>query len=93
MRPFGKATATVVHGQMLAEEFDLAIYFEDTAEFEAFDAIRDLQETVLLKSDMEGATYWVALGSARPAAIISESQRHTITKRGLSIHCTPVDAP
>lgn len=88
---FGKSTALVVHDQIWAEEFVLNVYFEDEAEFQAFRAIRTLQEVVLLKSDMSGDTYWVNFGSARPTAILSESERQSDPKRGLSIQCIPAD--
>lgn len=92
-RPFGKTTATIVHGKIQAEEFDVALYFGATAEFDAFNEIRELQQVVLLKSDMEGSVYWVTLGASRAAAIISEGQRQVAPKRGLSVHCYPADAP
>lgn len=88
---FGKSTAMVVHSDIWAEEFVLNIYFEDEAEYQAFRAIRNLQEVVLLKSDMSGDLFWVNFGSAKPTAILSESSRQVDPKRGLSIDCIPAD--
>lgn len=88
---FGRKNAVVVHGDLWSEEFVLNIYFDGEADFQAFRAIRNLQEVVLLKSDMSGDTYWVSLGSARPTAILSESERQSDPKRGLSIQCIPAD--
>lgn len=90
-RPFGKSTATVVHGDMWAEEFDLDLYFKTPTEWANFKAIREKQRIVLLKSDMEGATYWVTLGPARPAGIMHKADRQINPARGLTIHCTPTD--
>lgn len=86
---FGRPDAIVIHGDIWDEEFVLNVYFDGEAEFQAFRAIRNLQQPVLLKSDMSGDLYWVTLGGARPAAILSESNRQADPKRGLSIQCIP----
>lgn len=90
-RPFGKKTATVIHGDMWAEEFDLDLYFLTPLEWANFKAIRELATVVLVKSDMEGAYYWMTLGPSRPAGISKRSGRQQSPTRGLTIHCTPTD--
>jgi hypothetical protein len=92
-RPLGRSTAIVEHGDLWDEEFDLLMQFMDSASFQAFDALRSQQITVMLKSDMEGSVYYVSLGPDRPAVILSGSDRRTSPMRQVSIHCTPVDIP
>jgi hypothetical protein len=90
-RGFGRKTAIVVHGDIWAPEFDLSLYFESDAEFDAFQAIRDLQDGVLLKSDMDGSYYWVTLGPDFNRGILRETGRMSNPKSGLTVHCTPTD--
>jgi hypothetical protein len=92
-RPFGKATATIVHGDIWNDEFDLDLYFLNTDEWTKFKAIRNLQQVVLIKSDMEGSIYWVTLGPDLNPGIVSRASRQVNPTRGLTIHCTPTDAP
>lgn len=92
-RGFGESVAFVVRGDIWADEFDLGLYFEDTAAWNTFTSIRNLQTTLLLKSDMEGDRYYVVLGGDRPAAIMSAADRHYEPQRGLTIHATPVAVP
>jgi hypothetical protein len=91
---FGRPNAVIVYGDMRSQEFDLAVVFLTQAEFNAFEAIRNLQTTVLLQSDMNGESYYVALGATRPVNILRASDRTKPTgAKELVIHCTPVDAP
>jgi hypothetical protein len=91
--PFGKATATVVHGDIWSGEFDLSVYFQSTAAWNAFRTIRELQDVVLLKSDMEGDIYWVTMGGDLAPGIAGRSGRQQNPTRGLTVHCTPTDPP
>lgn len=90
-RGFGRSNAVVVHGDIWNPEFDLAVYFLDPASFNSFSDIRETQEVVLLKSDMEGSIYWVTFGPDFNPGIVRETQRHKAPKRSLVVHCTPTD--
>lgn len=90
-RPFGKSTATMVHGDIWNPEFDLDCFFSSPAQWTTFRAVRGLQQVVLMKSDMEGSYYWVTLGPDLNPGIMSEADRQSDPKRGLTIHCTPTD--
>lgn len=90
-RTFGKATATIVHGDIWNDEFDLDLFFSSAANFARFKAIRTLQGVVLVKSDMEGSIYWVTLGPDLNPGIMRETGRQSNPKRGLTVHCTPTD--
>lgn len=92
-RPFGKSTATIIHGDIWNDEFDLDLYFESSAEWVNFVQIRELKEAVLIKSDMEGSFYWVTLGPDLNPGIVSQADRQFNPTRGLTIHCTPTDPP
>ena len=89
--PFGKSTATIIHGDLWQPEFTIDLFFLDPAEWAAFRAIREFQGVVLFKSDMEGALYWVTLGPDLNPGIMSEADRQTVPKRGLTVACTPTD--
>jgi hypothetical protein len=90
-RPFGKSTAIIVHGDIWGDEFDLDLYFESSQQWQAFKTIRDLQQVVLIKSDMEGTLYWVTLGGDLAPGIASRADRQKNPTRGLTVHCTPTD--
>lgn len=90
-RPFGKPTATFVHGDIWDEEFDLSLYFDSPEAWAAFVAIRELQAVVLLKSDMEGSLYWVTMGPDLNAGIFRRTDRRQNPTRGVTVHCTPTD--
>ena len=90
-RPFGKSTASFIHGDLWADEFDLALYFENSEDFANFKAIRELQGEVLLKSDMEGNEYWVTMGPDFNAGVLRETGRQTNPIRTVYVHCAPTD--
>jgi hypothetical protein len=90
-RSFGRSVATVVHGDIWDPEFDLSLYFENPEEFSLFKTIRGMQEVVLVKSDMEGALYWVTLGTDLNRGIFQETGRRITPTSGLTIHCIPAD--
>jgi hypothetical protein len=90
-RAFGKSNAIIVHGDLWNPEFDLDLYFESTDAWDQFDSIRANQTAILLKSDMEGSTYWVTLGPDLNPGIVSRTARQSNPTRGLTVHCTPTD--
>lgn len=92
-RAFGRANAIVRYGDLWSEEFDIIVYFDSDADWQAFDALRSRQTTILLKSSMGGNTYFVSLGASRPGAVISEDSNFDNPRRTLTMHCTPVDSP
>jgi hypothetical protein len=92
-RGFGTSTAKVVHGDIWAPEFDASIYLRSSEEYGNLDAIRNLKVTVLMKSDMEGSVFSVAIGPDFNAGIFQQSGRRVKPTRGVTVHCTPVDAP
>lgn len=89
--PFGKSTATIVHGDIWESDFSLDLFFMNPTEWNAFRAIRELQKVVLIKSDMEGTVYWVTLGPDLNPGILSEVERQRSPSRGLTVACTPTD--
>jgi hypothetical protein len=89
----GADTYTVRHGDLMAEEFDLAMTFLDTESWEKFDALRKRQTTVCLRSDMESEVYYVSFGPARPRVIMRASDRTTNTVSQVVVHCFPVPVP
>jgi len=95
LRPFGRSTAMVIRGDMLAVEFDLALQFygDADASWKAFKSLRERQHTVMLRGDMTGDLWYVALGSARPMTLLRTSGRISQPVRGVVVHCTPVDRP
>lgn len=92
-RGMGESTAFVVRGDIWAEEFDIGMYFANSVVWTQFNLLRARQTTLLLKSDMEGSTYFVVLGGDRPAAILSASDRTYEPQRSLAMHATPVESP
>lgn len=58
----GRRNAIIVKGDIQGENFPLVLQFETQAAFQAFEAIRDLQEAVFLISDMNRAWYVAFLG-------------------------------
>lgn len=58
----GRRNAIVVKGDIQGENFPLTLQFEEQEDFEAFEAIRDLQEAVFLITDMDLAWYVAFLG-------------------------------
>lgn len=89
----GSSTYTVVHGDLLDEEFDLTLLFLDSESWEAFNALRATRVTVLIKSDMEGARYYMSLGENRPRAILSAADRAKNPIAQVTVHCSPVACP
>lgn len=89
----GSPNYTVVHGDMLNEEFDLTMLFMDTADWNQFNTLRESQTTVCIKSDMEGSLYYVDLGPTRPRDILSASDRRLNPVAQVTVHCYPVEMP
>lgn len=92
---FGRSTYVVTRDVLMAQEFDLglAFYGDEDASFQAFDALRSQQVTVLLRGDRPGDRYYVALGPARPAQIIRAGDRTENPTRAVQMHCYPVPTP
>lgn len=94
-RPLGRKTAVVVRGDMLAPEFDLPLMFYEDGDvaWQDFAELRRRQVTVMLRGDMPGDLYYVALGATRPMQLMRTSGRIQQPVRNLVIHCTPTDRP
>jgi hypothetical protein len=91
-QPFGRKDSVVVRGDIRDEQFDLDLVFIGNAEWNAFDAMRNLQQTVALRSDMTSAVNYYVLGGTRPVMIL-RGQRFTSPIRQVTITFTPVLKP
>jgi hypothetical protein len=91
-QPFGRSDSVVIHGDMRDEQFDLDLVFIGNDEWNAFDAMRSLQQTVALRSDMTSTVNYYALGGTRPVSIL-RGDRFTNPIRQLTITFTPVLKP
>lgn len=88
----GSGTYTVVRGTPMKPEMDLTLTFLDSAEWTRFHGgMRN--RAILLKSDMEGALYYVELDSPISRLIMSASDRTTEPVSQITVHCYPVDRP
>jgi hypothetical protein len=90
-----RTSSIVVRGQMYDESFDLVLSFggDNDAGWQAFNALRKTQQTVLLRGDMPEDFHYVALGPSRPMVLKRTGNRVADPSRTLTIHCTPVDKP
>lgn len=92
-RPLGRTDYLVTHGDMLDEEFDLVIVFTDSADWATFNALRNLQTTLMLRSDL-GDLYYVSLGATRPGIILrADRTAPTGPTRQVTVHCYPASRP
>lgn len=93
-KPFGRSDSVVVRGDMRDEEFDLTLVFLNNVEWNAFEAIRNQQRTVCVRTDMSNKIYYVALGETRNVAILRGDRLDPAGPiRQLTITCTPVAKP
>lgn len=92
----GRATNIVVRGDMYAETpTQLVLQFgaDEDAAYQAFKALREQQVTVMLRGDMPGDFFYVALGPSRPTITNRTSTRLTSPSRNLTIAVNVVDRP
>lgn len=90
----GDPDSTVVRGVMRTEcPNQLNLFFDGEDLWSQFDDLRSRQRTLLLKSDMPGVKYYVALGGSRPGAILRSSTRRKDPLRSLLIDVSPVSPP
>jgi hypothetical protein len=92
----GRKTNIVVRGDLQAETpSQLVLQFGGDADaaWTAFKALRNQQVTVMLRGDMPGDFYYVALGSARPMVLLRTSNRQADPSRTLTISVAVVDRP
>lgn len=92
---FGRASSIVVHGTMFDETFSLVLNFggDNDVAWKAFNALRKRQVPLLLRGDMPGDLYYVALGATRPMVLNRTGQRVTNPTRTITIPTFPVDRP
>lgn len=74
--PFGRPDTLVVHGDLRSERFSLTLVFTSDADWEAFDAIRNLQGVVAVRSDMRAPVYFMTMGAARPVILLHGDRLH-----------------
>jgi hypothetical protein len=55
---------------MKDENFMLSLVFFGNDEWNAFDALRNLQTDMAIRSDLDGEIYFVAFDTARPAVLL-----------------------
>jgi hypothetical protein len=91
--PFGRKNALLVRGDMYNQNFSLSLLFEGATEFNSFQSIRQLQRTVLLRTDMPGEIHYVGFGPNAPADLLRATDRITNPYRELVVLCTPADKP
>lgn len=92
-RPLGRTDYLVTHGDLLDEEFDLAIVFLNQSDWDTFNGLRSLQTPLQVRSDL-GDLYWVNLGAARPG-VMARADRTAPggPMRQLTMHCYPASRP
>jgi hypothetical protein len=69
-QPMGRPDYVIVHGDMKDENFMLSLVFFGNDEWNAFDALRNLQTDMAIRSDLDGEIYFVAFDTARPAVLL-----------------------
>jgi hypothetical protein len=79
----------VVRGVIRGEEFDIKIEFLTVAAFNEFEAIRNLQRTVLLRRGYTGEQWYIDLGPNRPI----EEAPSDHTYKVVNLTATEVDVP
>jgi hypothetical protein len=69
--PFGRPDTLVVHGDMRSESIPgfLGVITND-ASWAAFDALRNRQQVIAIRSDMSAGVYFMSFGPSRPQVII-----------------------
>jgi hypothetical protein len=92
---FNRATDITVRGQLLNPSFDMSLNFggDNDAAWQAFDALRSLQRTVMVRGDMAGDIFYVNLGGARPLVTARTGDRVNNPSRSLVIKTAPADRP
>jgi hypothetical protein len=92
---FNRATDITVRGQLLNPSFDMSLNFggDNDAAWQAFDALRSLQRTVMVRGDMAGDIFYVNLGGTRPLVTARTGDRVNNPSRSLVIKTAPADRP
>jgi hypothetical protein len=92
---FNRATDITVRGQLLNPSFDMSLNFggDNDAAWQAFDALRSMQRTVMVRGDMAGDIFYVNLGGARPLVTARTGDRVNNPSRSLVIKTAPADRP
>jgi hypothetical protein len=85
----GRSKPIIVREVVEGETLNLKIEFLTVADFNKFEAIRNLQRTVLLRRGYTGEQWYVDLGSTRAI----EEAPADYTYKVVSLELTEVDAP
>ena len=92
-QPIGRSRKVWVADTLMGEEFDLKLVFTDDTTYEAFDAIRSGQRTLLLQSDDE-EQWFIRMSNQRQYEYPEvQGRRSGRAVRRLSIRCVEVDPP
>jgi hypothetical protein len=90
-RPLGRTRPIVVSDVIRGEEFKLRLYFRGAVAYDDFEAIRAVQRTLLLQSDMTQQWY-VRLGAERGTELLHVGGRVSNPRRRVEISAVQVDA-
>jgi hypothetical protein len=85
----GRSKTIVVRGVIRGESLDLKLEFLTVADYNKFEAVRNLQRTVLLRRGYTGEQWYISFDAAR----VVEEAPADYTYKIIDISATEVDAP
>lgn len=89
--PLGRDRAVWTADTVLGEEIDLRLRFRSEAEYQAFEALRRRQVTLLLRSDMPGVQWYVRLGDERSTTLLASLGRRDAATRTRIVQITATE--
>ena len=91
-RTFGRAAPVVTRGTLGTDEMQISILLYDTTEIDAFVAIREAQQTVLLQ-DPRGRQWYLALGETVESEEPFDGDRRSTPIWRVTVPAVEVEAP